>query len=836
MAAMTDSMDSGARADHLLDREGSGVPRQHDAVLPGLPDALVAVLEGVSPPIVKQPIVAAGPVSAQPEVPPAASALPVTAGPVSLTARIVELGSSGVRGLFLPFEASVGAAAVARGDELLFIFDTARPFDLSAVRDDPLGARSSVRLLPEATVLRLPGRRADQVGLRRLSNGWFIGPREPGDTPGSITPRMRGAELSLPIQAPGRVVVVPDPRSGGDLLVGTTRSDHDAVTASRHGSVATIEKTILGIVITPLSDRLELRPTTDAFLLSGAAPAALAPEGAILGQDAETGPRVMSLNDEPVAVLYRRFKAATAAAAAAPAASRFLPRLAAAQDALALGDGRQAATIARVAAADDAREATAPCPQLVLAAAALIDHHAEGTDLLDDPELAVAGEVGFWRAVKLAERDPSSPEAARRFAANLALLRVYPAPLRNMLVPLAAESLARAGSTAQAALVSTLQPARQLDFAEALLAERQGRKAAALAELDRLAFDRDLRVADEAVEEAVTLRQAMPAAKPGKLADLLEAHLLDARITGHEATSMLHLATLRTQAGQWEKALQLLREVAYRHPEQQREVRDRVAQVLKSLASAASSAEGGAALDQAALIEANADMLPDGAAGSQISLFLATRLKALDLPERAAPIVQRMMRAAGPGPDKAMLGSQLAALDLQQGDFAGARAALDESGGEGLPREAAEPRLILMARALAGAGQPDQALAEIAPLRSPAALELRASLLCSRGDWAGATDTLLLAAGHDLPAAGQLDAAGQDLMLRLASAASRTADRTRIGQARRTGEGRFADPGKQALFQLLTSDPVPDDVHRLVASSEVPALDHAAAVLNTISK
>ncbi len=812
--------------------------RKRDAILPGLPDALVAVVEGVSPDAFKRMVPPRAPVPVQSLVSAVRSDPSAPASPVSLTAAIVELADPARRGLLLPFETGVGAAAFERDDDLLLVFDSARPLDLSTVQDDPLASRSSIQLLPEATVLRLPGRRADQVRLRRLPAGWLIEPREPGSPTRAIAPQMRGSDLRFPIEAPGRSVIVPDPRTGGNLLVGTTRSDRDAVPAMRRGSVVTAEKTILGIVITPLSDRLELRPTTDAFLLSGTLPEALAPEDAAVSQDAENSepsPRVMSLSDDAAVVHYHRLKEAEAAAAAAPAASRFLPRLAAAQEALALGDGHQAATIIRVAAADDARDATALRPRLVLAAAALVDHHADSADLLDDPQLAVAGEVGFWRAVKLAERDPASPEAARRFAANLPLLQSYPAPLRNTLVPLAGEALVRGGTEAQAALERRLEPAAALGFARALLDERQGRKSAALRELDRLAFDRDLRVADKAIEEAVSLRQILPSAKPKELADLLEAHLLDARIAGHEAASELHLAALRAQAGQWEKALQLFRKVASEHPEQQGEVRNRVAQILKNLASAPSPL-GEGALDQAAMIEANADMLPDGAAGSQVSLFLAARLKALDLPERAAPIIQRMMRATRPGPDKAQLGSQLATLDLQQDNFTGAQAALSESDCEGLSPEASETRLILSARALAGAGQLDQALAVVAPLQTASALELKATLLADRGDWSGTTDTLLLSAGHALPPAGKVDAAAQDLLLRLASAASRSADRARIERVRRLGEGRFDDPGKQALFHLLTSDPVADDVRPTMPSSEVAVLNHAPAILNTISK
>jgi hypothetical protein len=236
------------------------------------------------------------------------------------------------------------------------------------------------------------------------------------------------------------------------------------------------------------------------------------------------------------------------------------------------------------------------------------------------------------------------------------------------------------------------------------------------------------------------------------------------------------------------------------------------------------------------MIEANADMLPDGADGSRISLFLAARLAALDLPERAAPIVLKMMRATAPGRDKAELGLRLAALDLQQNDLAGVQAALRESDTGSLPSELAGPRLTMMAQALAGGGQIDQALATIAPLESEAALDLKASLLARRGDWNGTTDTLLTLAQRDPAHAGKLDPAGQDRLLRLASAASRTGDKSRIEQVRSIGDGRFADPGKEALFHLLTSDPATDDANPTRIASEVAGLRHTRAALEAIAK
>lgn len=803
-------------------------------ILPGLPSALIAVVEN-SP--AEQAVVSQSAGSSISEKHPDVVPIPLQSsspGPVSLTATAFNKSDSGDRGLFLPFEAGVGAAAFMRGGDLLVIFDVARPFDLSMVQDEPIAVRSSIQLLPEATILRLPAHHVGIVTLRRLPAGWLIQTAGSGRTDKMITPVLDGALLRLPVENPGRTVIVPDPETGGNLLVGTLQSGSDAVDVRRYGSAAIIEQTVQGVVINPLSDQLELRPSRHAFLLSGMSPEALRPEGLPAGPEA--GSRIMCLAPGSMDVLSRRFKMAKAAAAAAPANSRFAPRLLAAQDALALGDGRQAATIVHVAVADDAREAATHVARLVTAAAELLDRHADMVDLLDDPQNSKVGEIGLWRAVKLAERKPTSPEAARLFASNLSLLQSYPAPMQAVLLPLAGETLVRGGTDAQAAMLDHLPPGEALIFARALLAQRRGQTQAALAALDHAAAGRNLRLADQAAEEAVSIRRSLPAADPQKLADILEAHLLDARITGHDSESRLALAGLRVQGGQWQKALNLFREIATLYPEQAAEVRRQAGQVLKDLATIPMPVKDDIALEQASMIEANADMLPDGADGSRISLFLAARLSALDLPERAAPIVREMMNKAAPGADKAELGLQLAALKFQENDLAGVQTALKESDPGDLPQERDAPRLIMMARALAGGGQLDQALVTIATLKTAAALDLRASLMARHGDWNGATDTLIALARQNQPSAGKSDGSGQDLLIRLASAASRTGDKTRIRQVKAVGDGRFSDPGKAALFDLLTSDLVADDSHSTGASSQAASLRHTSAILESIAK
>ncbi|WP_428391906.1 hypothetical protein [Lichenicoccus sp.] len=807
----------------------SSLPSKTNSVLPGLPTSLIAVVEGAKP-------VPGAPASVPNRLvaePPGGAATP-GAAPVSLAAIVIDDGQSATHGLLLPLETDGGAAAFASGEDVLVVLDTRRPFDLSAVQGDPLGAGSTVQLLASATIVRFPGRRPNQLGLRRVAAGWLVQAAPPLPEPASIKPSPDVNGLKLPLAHPGQSVVVPNPLTGGNLLVGTVRDGEDAMRETRHGSSAVLDRTILGVVVEPLSDRLELQPTPGGFLLAGVPASALnAAMGAGRGAAAL---RVMALEPASPVLLSTRFTQARADAAEAPAEARFVPRLRAAEDALALGDGQDAATIIKVARADDPRQANALRPRLVASAAAALDGKSDPSGLLDDPTIAPLGEPGLWRAVRLARESPTSSEAARLFAANLPLLEAYPLPLRTILLPLAAETLVRAGTDTQAGLVGHLPDDVSLSFARALLSARQGHPKVALAALDRLGASSDWVVGDKAAEAASTIREKQPKADLKALADALDARLLDARIGGHEAESRLHLADLRMQAGQWEKALDLLRETARLYPATQAEARRRVGEVLKRLSAVSPAAAEGQALDQAAMIEANADMLPGGSEGTRVSLFLASRLETLDLPERASPIVRNMMNAAAPGPDRAELGLKLAGLDYQQNNLPAVLAALEASDMPGLPAPIAHARAIMMARALAAEGNIKQALSVLQPIDGEPALDLRAGFLARTQDWAGSTDCLLELARRRLPSTGKLSPSDQDLLLRLASAASRTNDPARLKLVRGLGDGRVADAGKAALFKLLTSDPGADGANPGAGAAEMMALRHASGILDSVAR
>jgi hypothetical protein len=75
-----------------------------------------------------------------------------------------------------------------------------------------------------------------------------------------------------------------------------------------------------------------------------------------------------------------------------------------------------------------------------------------------------------------------------------------------------------------------------------------------------------------------------------------------------------------------------------------------------------SAVEVMAPLELAALAEENADLLPTGEEGDTLQGRLADRLRALELPKRAEPVLEDLMQATPPRVGRAAFGARLAAV------------------------------------------------------------------------------------------------------------------------------------------------------------------------------
>ena len=788
-------------------------------LLPPTPPA--AASPGVAAPIVDVPqATAAPPPRIEVAAPPQA---PVDRPPGSASTETLALAASrisppiGVRGsaVVLPFGSTVGAAAFRHGDEAWIVFDDRRPLDLAALADDPLFKAAVVEVLPAATLLRLKLPASRDVQLERRSDGWMVMAADSPTARPVMMPVTRPPRVLLAVSMPGQVVAIPDSETGRNLLVGTLKAAGPGVPVPIHVPEFAILPSWQGVVVEPVSDRTNLKSVPGGFAIeTGGALSPMPQNGPALASAAGLTRR-FDFPAEAVPVLLRRLQSQVQDIGKAPSQARIAPRKAAAQTMLALGLGVEAQALLRLAVEEDPRAMTDPEISGLAGIAALVSGRTQEADGLDAPELSGNDEVALWRAARTAMRKEGSSEAAPVFAATAALILSYPDALRNRLLPIAAETMAAGGASQAAdALIASLPNEPLLAFARAIRLEQKGEVEAALTVYDALASGRDRLASARASKRGVMLRLATARITPADAATSLEHEFLLWRGDERERDLRLQTAEIEVKAGQWRKAIDTLKETAQLFPADSAIIAARLTGVLGDLLHGP-AATSIAPLDLVALAEENADAVAQTDVAG-MGLLLADKLTALDLPKRAAPVIERMAAAAPPGVGKAQLGMRLAALRFGEGDYPGAADALTSTDTAGLPARLQEERGLIDARIHAQMHDTAGATAILLGIGTRAADELRATVLADSGDWRGAAQALQTVAAIAIPEEGVLDAAQQDLLLRLASAQSRAADEASLHALGLKQAARMTGP-RGNMFRLLTDAPVTGvgDLHRV---------------------
>jgi hypothetical protein len=714
--------------------------------------------------------------------------------------------------ILVPFDREVGAAAFALGGQAHVIFDDSKPVDLSALKDDRVFGSARITLLPAAMHFSMIVPAGKRLRLRRVPDGWVVAVAAAGAPEDAARVDARNGVVRIAEPGASDTVVMEDPATGGRLLVGTVRHEGPPVAVAHRSAEFSLLPSWAGVVAAAQSDRLSLRADKDGFELAAAAGPALAVAmagGAAQAlADAGTLTRHFDFSPLPVPMLVARMRGAVGAAAAAPKLARLRPRLRAVQDMLALGLGREAAGLLRVAVQDDPAAAQNADVAALLGMADWMAGLAPEDGAT--PPAAGSDEAAFWRAV-MRPGEPNPAAEAAVLAANWRMLLAYPEPLRRILMPKVAQALLAGGQDQALAAMLAKLPDPMLDDVRAALLARQGHGVEALALLDRLARGADRKRAAAAARQAVEIRVAAGTLGPADAAAALDKQLYAWRDDAVELALRLRVAELRARAGAWRQALAVLLEAETALPDAHDIIRAAQRSTLNALLQAGAASRL-APLDLVALVAENADLLADKETSATLAPVLVDKLLALDLPERADPLLQRLMATTGDGVPKAGLGARLAALRLDQGDAPGALAALDASV---IPADANVTdaalelrRLVLRARALNAAGQIDSALHVLASANNADGLELQAQILEKRKDWAGTTAALRALTHLVLPAAGILTDAQQDLVLRLASAASQAGNMAAL-QEMQEGAGRRLSAGPRLeLFRALTVQPI----------------------------
>lgn len=771
--------------------------------------------------------------------PPAASAS-VPSGPVALAATKADASKPAGATLALPFPSTVGVAAFRRGGSALVVFDERRPIDLAALRDDPVFGEATIQLLPAATVLRLKLPAGRSLAISQTAQSWHLGVSDAAPPTQPIPIQAADGQLSLQADAVGDVVVIADPETGAALLVGTQRATGQGISTPRQTPEFDLLATWQGVVIAPLADRVVMRASNSGFLLTGGRQGlAMAPSSVTMQAqaDAAATTRRFDLRNQPVEVLVQHLHDQLIATATAPPRARGRLRQAAAETMIALGLGAEAQGMLQLAAEDDPALGESADAVGLGAIAALLAGRVADADGIEDPRLTGSDEVALWRAVRTAGSTPDSPLAATGFAATAPLIGVYPEALRRRLLPLAFETMINGGQTAAAARLLVHEPDDEptLALARGMLRAANGDTDGALAIYDTLADARDRLVHARAAVRAVELRLSAGRIDTAQAADGLDRLLYAWRGDQRELTLRERIAELRERSGAWSAALAMLHETEEAFPDDKDVVHARLKATFAGLLNDP-ALDKLAPLELVALVEENADVLPDGPAGEALEERLADRLVALDLPRRAAPVLEKLMAAAPSPAGRAGFGARLAALRLRENDAQGTLAVLAASADPTLPAPLAAPlpgsspgslaaplpaslptplpaplierRTLLAAAARARLGETAEAVTELAALGTAATDLARATILERAKDWPGAEHALADYVGKAMPSTGALDQTQQRTLVRYATAAAQAGDEAtlallRTSDGQRMPEGAFGD-----MFRLLTAAPV----------------------------
>jgi hypothetical protein len=756
----------------------------------------------------------AQPASAQPA---SAQVWPVTRdaappGPVALLAIKARppAGLAGVAVRF-PFTGAVGAALFSRGSDIFVVFDERRPIDLAALRDDPVFGSAVVALYPAATVIRLTRPPGQSAMLFPAQLGWRLSIVAASPMPAAFAQDTANGVMTFAAGAPGQVVGIADPRTGGTLIVGTQRISGQGVPIERRTPEFILPVTGQGIVIEPLSDAISLRITQAGFVLSGAPPGLALSPAQLMPEATMAAARLTRLFEFPRQTtedLARRVKQQGRAAAMAPLLTRGPKRHALAESMLGLGLGAETQTLLRITMKDDPREAASPATIGLAAIAALLAGRPGEAGDLADPRLTGTDEIALWRAIQMAMADEGSPAAAAVFATTAPLLFTYPAELRRRVLPLALETMILGGEAGAAApLLARREHDPGLAYARALLPQAQGDNDGALKLLDALTNSRSDFDHARAGVRAAELRLAMGQLDAKAAADALETRLSAWRGDRRDLALRLRIAELREQQGRWRSVFALLRGAKADFPAQAAEIDRRLQEVFAAVPRDPALGET-EPTELIALLEENAELMADGPDGEPMRVLLAEKLMALDLPKRADPLLTKLMRAAPFGPARAGYGATLATLRLHEGDSDGAILALSESNSADMGDAVRGRRSLITARVEAKRGDTAGALETLSGDQTPEAAEARAAILEQAKDWPAARDALAVLAALVVPDRGMLSDAQLQVVLRLATAATRADDDATLTSLRETLRTRIGTGPQADMFRLLTAEPV----------------------------
>ncbi|MCX2561594.1 hypothetical protein OQ252_09330 [Acetobacter farinalis] len=745
-----------------------------------------------------------------------------------------EDGASAHR-LFLPFDAQTGVAAFWSGPDFIVVADRAVPVLAHGHGGSDIFSSLDVTVLDTATLVRLHLPAHPLLALLREPDGWSVQAESPA-SPLSPAPVSRPGAILFPLKQPGWVVSLPDPASGGRLLIATARVGSGRTEQVRRAVGYSVQPSLQGVVIAADSGQIALRATPEGAVVDAVALHALpvgdtpAPLSAgAHGQDWAW----LGLQDAPEDTLRTRMQAQVSAALRAGAGLSAEKRLAAAQAAFAAGQPAQALQVLEASGAspttagggsvlasvmqrvtggaEEVKTATA----FLRAASALLAGHPTRAQVLDGPDFGDSPQTRVWRGLYLMQTGGDSRTASLLLATGFEQVRAYPAPVRALLLPQMATYVARFGDAAAMALPGTLPDDSLYDLPRALLQARGGNVETARVALENLTASSSPRIAAYARAALVGLMlehdMLAPATAVQAYGKLLENEGQPGALpAGPKAVTALGLAHALTVTGKVQAALAVL-DGLHAGPDIPQDVlaaayqtalRDLIfppagqEQVLKPAA-------------RLALVGSHLSRVDEGGKKAKLLVGYGRLLLAAGQPDAAARAFSQAVALQAEPVARAEAEDFLAQAGLQARRPALAQKALDRATAPAMPGDLATQRTYDAARLAAASGDPGKALRLLAEDESDAGLDLRGQLYESAHRWGEAVQVVGRLASRGLPEQGGLTEPQRNLALRLATDAAAAHDSETLVRLKDWLAGRTLGRERDALLAMKFQEITP---------------------------
>lgn len=695
---------------------------------------------------------------------------------------------------------NVAAAAFRHGDALWLAFDRAANSIGSLTSDARVAKLGRVETLdiPDATVIRIAGEKPLGVALTASGRSWIVDAAPSGRIAPFATLEQRretladgAASLLLATSNPGRVVSLTDQASGDQLQIIPVRPAGQGVAAEVAWPEFKLLPTHQGIVIAARPGAVTVESLGQGVVVTtkpqGAlAPIAEAPAEAPTGKIAEQAAEPGSLDEEQVASnSSEAARAAEDASGMAGVPGLFdLPSWRRGGEATFKADERQLQRAVTNAAGgevgqarlalgefyfahgllDDAKDALAPITAaqskgldprelrlLKAALHALQGQRDEAKAELADRDVVLLPETNLFLGLIAAEAEDWQ-EAGKHFNGALPSLRDYPKPVRHRLYMAGGQALAHSGNPIGAQRFADAlrqdepdaEAKDRLTYLDGLIKLKMGEREPGLAMWESLG---DSDVADLQASSQYALVEERMAAGEMKGAEAirrLERLRYVDRGGDFEFKLLRKLGTLYLAENQPRRGLVTLRQVAanFSSRPESKEIAEEMSRAFRELYME-NGADRLSPLMAVALYDEFRELTPAGLDGDRMISMLADRLVKVDLLDRAAILLDDLMKKRLTGLDKAEAGTRLASIQMldQRPDLA-LKALEDSKIDEPLPPELVGQRNRLAARATFDSGNELGGLKMLADDPSLEAKWLRADMLWRTREWPAAATAL----------------------------------------------------------------------------------------------